>query len=419
MTERVVPWPREAEQAVLGAMLINASAIPVVNRQLSASDFYLDHDRDIYHSILTIWGTDKDAVDVVTVAEALPQYAEEIHTYAEFCPAATNAAHYAERVKHASTCRALITAGQEIAELGYADGDDTVALVDTAERKLAALHPDADSGTKRIRDGLEAFVKRLEDGTPPQTVSTGFRSLDDKTGGMRASNFIVLGARPGGAKTALALSIAYKAAKEGVVLFASIEMSSDELIERIACSTANIKLRDARDNTATQTQMTNLYSSLSDLESSNLRIVDSPALTFYSLKEKCRRFASKDALKLVVIDYLQLMTLGQRSESRYAEVSIISRQLKSLARELKVPVLALSQLNRSGQFDPSAKPELHQLRESGSLEQDADQVWLLSYPKEEPGFTKEVVVDVAKNRHGATGEVRLIWCPEYQQFENQ
>jgi len=248
-------------------------------------------------------------------------------------------------------------------------------------------------------------------------VSTGFKSIDQYAQGLHDGAFIVVGARPGIGKTCLGLAIAQRVAKEGTVLFFSMEMSASELMERTLSSVACVSLTHMRERKLSPDELASLYSAQGELEERDLRFIDNPNMSVMALKSKVRQHARRFPLALVVVDYLQLMTLGQRAENRREEVSMMSRQLKSLAREVGVPIIALSQLNRMSTFD-GTKPDISQLKESGSLEQDADQCWILSWPKmKEFGGAKSITLDIAKNRHGPLGEVDLIWVPQYTRVE--
>jgi len=418
MTDPIPPYDEEAEQAVLGAMLTSPHAIPVAVEYLSASSFYGERHQDIYHAIMNNWSRSADSVDVVTVSNAVPDHRDYLHVLLERCPTASNTAHYAQIVQQVATQRDLIKAGHKIVEIGYSHPDDPAALIDSAEGLIHGLRPESDRSTHRLREGLHQWLKNLEDKTPPPIVSTGFRSIDKVTGGLHEGNFVVVGARPGIGKTCLALAIAERVARKELVLFFSLEMSYEEVLERLICSLSSVPMSAARHRRLDKKMYAQVLGIINDIERSDLRIHDASSLSLLDLKAKCRQFSAKRKIGLIVIDYLQLMTLGKRTESRFHEVSTISRELKGLARDLSVPVMALSQLNRESQFQ-GTKPELHQLRETGSLEQDADMVWLLSWPKDGGSFggQSSVIIDVAKNRHGPPGEVEMVWYPDYQRFD--
>lgn len=396
---------------------MSPSSIPVVLDTLSASDFYRDSHADIFHAIVGLWNGDADSVDTLTVASAVPKQKSYIYSLVESCPVVSNAAHYAQLVKNCSTCRSLVRVGQEIIELGYKNGDETPVLLERAEDMVHLLRPQSDGDTHRAKEIAHLIIQETADHVAPRIVSTGFGQLDAVCGGFHASNFIVVGARPGVGKTACALNVAHRVSQQGTVLFFSMEMSRVELMERVLCSIACVPVTHLRRREMDGEELARIISALPEIEGGDLRIVDNPSLTMLQLKSKARQFASKTNLALIIIDYLQLLTMGRKTESRFVEVSTISRELKALARDLAVPIMALSQLNRTSAFE-GTKPQIDQLRESGSLEQDADQVWLLSWPKNtEFDFTDTLIIDVAKNRHGAFGEVSFPWDKNWQRIE--
>lgn len=417
MNDRMPPHNIEAEESVLGAMIVVPSAIPVVLDILEPGDFYRDSHTDLFHAICALWNGDADSVDAVTLSASCPEQKDYIHTLSESVLTASNVRHYAEIVKHLSVCRKLISAGQEITQIGYDDGDDVTTLMDKAESKVFAIRPNGDNDSKRAKDIAHLIYHECEVGDAPKVVPTGFHELDSVCGGLHESNLVLIGARPGVGKTAVGLSIAHNVSKSGTVLFFSLEMSQKELMERLMCSIACVPVTALRNRDLTGDQFANLVRAMPEIENADLRVIDNPSMTMMSMKSKVRQYAAKAEIKLIVVDYLQLMTLGTKTASRFEEVSSISRELKCLARDLKLPILALSQLNRVSTFD-GGKPDISHLRESGSLEQDADQVWLLSWPKD-PDFGGQdtLTVSVAKNRHGQRGDVDLVWNKRWQRIE--
>lgn len=419
---RLPPHNLEAESAVLGGMLNAPAAIPVVLDILEAGDFYRDTHRDIFHGICKLWSGAPESVDTVTLSALMPEQGGLIHLLAESSPVATNSRYYAEIVKHMSVCRKMIHAGNNIVELGYEDGEDVITLIDKAEHEVFSIRPTDDKDTKHAKEIAHIILQEVEAGTKPKKVSTGYDQLDSVCGGLHASNLVIIGARPGVGKTAVGLSVAFNVAKSGTVLFCSLEMSQKELMERLLCSQAHVPVVALRNRALTPEQLGNINGIIGDIEACDLRIVDDTALSVMSLKSKARQYASKTDLKLIVVDYIQLLTHGNRHSSRLEEVTAISKDLKLLARELKVPVLALCQLNRASTYKDkdgqSQEPDISHLRESGSLEQDADQVWLLSWPKnKEFGSWDQIDIKVAKNRHGNMGTVSLPWNKSTQRIE--
>jgi len=418
----VPPCDLAAEQALLGAMLVNPSAIGAVSDLVTRSDFYKSINGDIFTTILGAWTSSTQSADVVTIGAQFPDEHDYIVGMAEQCPAASNATYYADIVKRTSTQRDLIKAGHEIVELGYKTTDEPQTLLDAAEAKVYKLRPDAAGDTISLARAAEAIYDECLSGKVADSVKTGFRLLDEQTSGMHHGNLIIIGARPGIGKTCLALNIARNVSREGTVAFFSLEMSQQELSERVICSIGEVSLTRLRQRDSGPEQLASIGRAVGEMAALDMQVIDNPSLTLLSLKSRARQLAARKQLKLIVVDYLQLLTHGTRQESRFVEVSTISRELKALARELSCPVLALSQLNRESESVLSdGIPKLSQLRESGSLEQDADQVWLLSHPQDPSGGSSTapwVDIHVAKNRHGSQGNVALPWVPRYQRFED-
>jgi replicative DNA helicase len=429
MPGHVPPHNLEAEQSVLGAMVVNPNAIPVAIEQLRDEDFYREGHRLIYRSILTLY--DKgDEVDVVTVSAELDRQGvlervggrDFIHTLAEIVPAAANAGQYATIVREQSVLRSLIQVGNEIAELGYQHPDEIAALLDRSEQRVFAISQQRRVAEfQHIKDILTANFQRLELMQRDATVSgvaTGFEGLDKITGGLQPANLVVLAARPSMGKTSLALNIAQSVAVDGkapVAIF-SLEMSAQELGERMMCSAARVSSHKVRTATLSGDDYAKLIQAAGELEKADIFIDDTAGITMFELRAKARRLASKMPLALVIVDYLQLMVGDGRSENRQQEVAGLSRSLKQLARELSVPVIAVSQLNRSPEVRQDKRPQLSDLRESGAIEQDADVVMFIhADPKDE---TKKGTVEVviAKHRNGPTGIVRLGFVTDYTKF---
>jgi replicative DNA helicase len=415
---RMVPRNESAEHSVLGAMLINPqNVIPPVTEMLTGGDFYNSSDGEIFHTIVSMWLEDEGSVDTVTVGNRFPSRADYIHTLAEFCPTASNVKYYADIVKRDSTARSLIAAGNEIVELGYNEEEETSKLIDTAESKLSGLRTDTRKHTYRINELGDTILRNIESGVKPKKISTGFESIDKYAKGLYAGNFIIIGARPGVGKTCLGLSVAQKVASTGgTVAFFSLEMKANELMERLLASIACVSLTKIRENSLSEAELVEIYKAREALDSHDLRLVDDSTITMLEICSRVRALSKSSDLRLVVVDYLQLGRMGSKVENRREEVSEMSRKLKSLAMEVNVPIIALSQLNRVSTFD-GTKVDIAQLKESGSLEQDADQVWLMSWPKQESFDTKSVEVEIAKNRHGPMGTAELIWLPQYQKYE--
>ena len=426
---RLPPHNQEAEQSVLGAMLVNPNAITAVTEALVAEDFYRDTHRLIYRAILEL---DKrsEEVDVVTVSAQLDRQGvleraggrEFVHTLAEFVPAATNAVYYAGIVREQSVLRALIQAGNEIAELGYRHPGTTAELLDRAEQMVFVIQQQRRVAEfKHLKQILVESFERIQEGQEGDGVTglaTGFDGLDDYTGGFQKTNLIVLAARPGIGKTSLALNIAHNVAVDhghAVAVF-SLEMSAMELCERLMCSQARVSSHKLRTSRLTGEEMAKLVTAAGVLEKADIFIDDSSDLNMFELRAKARRLFSKTPPSLIIVDYLQLMAGDSRAESRQQEVANISRSLKQLARELEVPIIAVSQLNRAPDSSASGEPHLSHLRESGAIEQDADLVLFLYEDQSDPASKGVIKLKVAKNRHGRVGTVRLAFNREYTRF---
>ncbi|HJW75946.1 MAG TPA: replicative DNA helicase, partial [Thermoleophilia bacterium] len=372
----VPPHNLEAEESVLGAMVISPNAIAAVTEILSPNDFYRDSHRAIYRCILALYARGGE-VDAVTLSAELEHEGilekvggkAFVHTLVEIVPAAANARQYAEIVRETSVLRALIQVGQEIAELGYLHPDDTANLLDRCEQKVFAISQQRrTSEFAHIRDILKRNFERIELLQKDATVSglaCGFPGIDKLTGGFQPSNLVVLAARPGMGKTSLALNVAHNVAVDGkapVAVF-SLEMSSQELGERMICSAARVSSHKVRTGALSGDDYAKLIQVVGELEKADIFIDDSAGLNMFELRAKARRLAAKKPLGLVIVDYLQLMMGDGRAENRQQEVANISRSLKQLARELEIPVIAVSQLNRSPEVRQDKRPQLSDLRE--------------------------------------------------------
>jgi replicative DNA helicase len=423
------PHDLDAEQSVLGAMLVNPNAITAVAESLSADDFYRDTHRSIFKAALTLYDRGEE-VDVVTLSAQLERDAmleraggrEFIHTLAEFVPAAANAAHYAAIVREQSVLRALIRVGNEIAELGYQHPGDTPTLLDRCEQKVFAIQQQR-RGTEfqHIREVLVRnfeYLDEMEKGRGVSGVASGFEGIDRLTGGFQKTNLVVLAARPGVGKTSLALNIAQNVSVKGqapVAIF-SLEMSAPELGERMMCSSARVSSHKVRTGSLSGDDYAKLVQAAGELEKADIFIDDTAGLNMFELRAKARRLQAKHPLSLLIVDYLQLMSGDGRAENRQQEVSNISRSMKQLARELDVPVIAVSQLNRSPEARADREPQLADLRESGAIEQDADLVMFIYEDPSDPSSKGIVKLKIAKNRNGPTDTIRLGFVRDYTKF---
>ena len=419
----------EAEQSVLGAILINPRAVLDAVSVLHPSDFYLPQNAAIFEAVYELFSAG-DVVDSVTISERLrqsghydpdttPQY---LLYLAEFTPSSANTQRHARIVYEKAMLRALISASEQIAKNCMAEAGEFSLLMDQAEqliydlshgRRINEMRPIAEVVDEAYTRISELFNGNRELGGIP----SGFSELDAKIGGLSRSDLILIAARPGIGKTSLALNIASHVAlkeKKGVAIF-SLEMSGEQLVSRMISSLALVDSSRLRTGDIRPDEWTRLAEAVSILGDSPMKIDDNAGVTVQEIKAKLRR--EKD-IGLVIIDYLQLRRSGSRSENRVQEVAEISRSLKIMARELDIPVVALSQLNRASESRKDKKPMLSDLRESGSIEQDADIVIFLYRDEDNPDLEARNIVNcsVAKNRHGATGTIDFLWSGQYTRF---
>jgi replicative DNA helicase len=431
---RISPHNLDAEESLIGAMLLSRDAIASALERCGASDFYKPSHAQIFSSITSIFNRG-EPVDAVTVADELRRAGviDDIGGAAVLVglqsntPAISNASRYAGIVEEHALLRRLIGVANEIAELGYSLPEDVTAAVDKAESMVfeVAQRRTVDS-VAQISDLLGETLDRLEQlvdrGEEITGVPTGFTELDRLTAGLQPSNLVVIGARPSMGKTALALTAATYAAMNGLpVLFFSLEMSHLELAQRVLSSEARVDATRMRNGRLLDSDYTKITNAISRLGSAPLHIDDNPNVTVMDIRARARRMKSREGLGLVVIDYLQLMSGRGSAESRQVEISEISRGLKILARELDIPVIALSQLSRSLESRADKRPMLADLRESGAIEQDADVVMFIyrdeKYePETEKRGSAEIII--AKHRSGPTGTVELAFVENYARFAN-
>jgi replicative DNA helicase len=429
--ERVPPHNVEAEESVLGSMLLSKDAIAEVLELLREDDFYRPAHRTVFRSVLELYG---DAVDAVTVQEELRRNgaladiggAPFLHTLVASVPTAANAAYYARIVKEAGVLRRLIDVGTQIVQLGFETPQDTERAVDIAESLVyqvaqGRVTEDYHSLREVLTGTLEAIERLHEDHREITGVPTGFADLDRLTSGLQPSNLIIVAARPAVGKSTLGLDVARHASvKAGVptVVF-SLEMSRTELVQRLMCAECTVDMQRLRTGRMEESDWTRLTRSLGKLADAPLFIDDSPGTTMMEIRAKCRRLKQRHGLGLVVVDYLQLMQPSKRFENRQQEVSEISRSLKLLAKELEVPVIAISQLSRQTEARSDRRPMLSDLRESGALEQDSDVVLFIYrdelYDPESPRKGEADLI-LAKHRNGPTDTVTVTFQGQYSRF---
>ena len=431
----VPPQNLEAEESVLGAMLLSPVAVGTVSEILDASDFYRESHAKMYRAALSLWSKG-EPVDAITLVNELDERAEldaaggqsRVAELAALVPAASNVEHYARIVKEMATLRGLIRAGQEIVRLGQEREGEVSDLVDRAEQIVFEL------GQKRatsdfshietlLKESFERITHLYEAGAEITGVPSGYRELDLMTSGFQPGNLIILAARPSMGKSGLGLCMAANLGvrhQTPVALF-TLEMSKSEVTQRMMCSEAKVESQRLRTGRLAPDDWPRLTAACDRLMKAPIYVDDAGSISIMELRSKARRLKSREpALGLIVVDYLQLMASDRNVESRVQEVSQISRALKVLARELEVPILAMSQLSRAVEQRHDKRPILSDLRDSGSIEQDADLVFFIYrdeyYLGEESDQQGIAEVILAKHRNGPTGTVKLSWLRRYAKF---
>ena len=432
---RMLPNNIDAEMSTLGGMLLSAEAVAEAQEQVRGIDFYAPKHEVIFNAILSLFAKG-EPTDVITVTNELQQTgmlvkaggADYLHTLTSYVPTAANSAFYAQIVNEKATLRRLVEVGTKIAQLGYQNEGEVEDLVNQAQEDVYSV---SRSATREdivdLNTSIEAAISEIElaqqRGGEMTGVPTGFTELDEMTHGLHGGQFVILAARPAVGKSTLALDFARTAAikhKRATVFF-SLEMGRAEIAMRLLSAESGIPLQDMRKGSLSDSSWARMAAVRGQINDSPLYIDDSPNMTLVEIRAKCRRLAQRVDLKMVVIDYIQLMTSGKKVENRQQEVSEFSRALKLLAKELGVPVVAISQLNRNSERTKDKKPEISQLRESGSLEQDADVVILLhregQYEKDHPRVGEADLI-LAKQRNGPTGTVVVAFQGQYSRFMN-
>ena len=432
------PHSVEAEQAVLGGLMLDSNAWDAIADIVTANDFYRRDHRQIFEAIAEV-AESRGSCDAVTVSEHLERKGRlddigglaYLGTIARDTPSAANVRAYAEIIRERSILRQLVTAGGEITAAALdSKGRSATDLVDEAERRvfeIAERGSHGRSGFVAIKDVLPQTIDRLDllHQTPGEIrgVPTGFTLLDRKTTGLQAGDLVVIAGRPSMGKTTLAVNIAENAAiAKGVpsAIF-SMEMSAEQLTLRLISSLGRVNQTHLRTGNFTEEDWSRIQGAMAQLSGAPLYVDETPALTPTEVRARARRLKREKGLGLIVVDYLQLMQVPGTKENRATEISEISRSLKALAKELQVPVVALSQLNRAVEQRTDKKPVMSDLRESGAIEQDSDLI-LLIYREEvyDPNTTRKGIADIiiAKQRNGPIGEVQLTFLGEYTRFEN-
>lgn len=429
--ERIPPQNIEAEESVLGSMLIEAGAVLTASELLTPEDFYKETHRIIFRRMLEM-AEAQEAVDMVTLSDKLRATGElervgglsELARLANFVPTAANVEYYAKIVADKAVIRRLIGAATEIAASAYRGTDDLEDLLDKAEQQIFQVaQRRSRQGYVGLKDVLVETLEKLEHlaahGAETLGVPSGLGDLDRITTGFQPSDLIILAARPSVGKSTLAGNIARNAclrAEVPVIIF-SLEMSKEQVAQRLLCSEAAIPSQKLRNGFLDEDEWRRLSTALGRLGEAKIFIDDTPGVSVMEIRTKCRRLKAEHGLGMIIVDYLQLMRSTHKAENRQQEISEISRSLKGLARELDVPVIALSQLSRAVEQRQKQIPQLSDLRESGAIEQDADIVmFLYSDPEMEQQNTIELIV--AKQRNGPTGSIRLFFSKDIGRFED-
>ena len=433
---KVPPHDVEAEQAVLGSMLTDKDAVISAIEVLKEDDFYRTDNKSIYEAIMNLYNR-AEPIDIITVKaelESLGKFEqvgglEYLASLPDKVPTTANAMKYIKIVEEKSTLRNLIKTANEIIELGYDPTEDVSDIMEGAEKKIFNIMQNNDKKSySPIKDILVDSFTQLEELYNRKQhitgVPSGFTELDYKTAGFHESDLVLIAARPAMGKSAFALNIATNAAVRGnvpVVIF-SLEMSKEQMVNRILCSEAMVDSNKVRTGKLEEDDWTKLAGSIGPLSDAEIYIDDTPGISVMEIRAKCRKLKLEKNIGMVVIDYLQLVQgSNRRNGSREQEISEISRSLKILAKELNVPVIALSQLSRAVEQRPDHRPMLSDLRESGAIEQDADIVMFLyrdDYynPDSEKKDIAEVII--AKHRGGSLGTIELLWLGSYTKFVN-
>ena len=437
LIKRVMPHSIEAEQSVVGAMLMDKDAITAASEMISGSDFYQSAYGIIFDSMVELFNEGKP-VDLITLQERLrekdvpPEIAslEFVRDLVTAVPTSANVKYYAQIVADKAMMRRLIKLNEEIENVCYAGKEPLEAVLEKTEKSVFELLQRRNTGEyvpirQVVLNALERIEKASKNKGTVTGIPTGFIDLDYKLSGLQPSDLILVAARPSMGKTAFVLNIAQYVAfkKNRSVAIFSLEMSKEQLVNRLFSLESQVDAQALRTGNMKDSDWEKLIEGAGIIGQSKLSIDDTPGISVSELRSKCRKYKLENDLDLIIIDYLQLMTgsVGRSSESRQQEISEISRSLKGLARELNVPVIALSQLSRAVESRPDKRPMLSDLRESGAIEQDADVVMFIyrdEYYNKDSEYKKQAEIIIAKQRNGPVGTVHLAWLGEYTKFAN-
>ena len=435
LIKRVLPHSVEAEQSVIGSMIMDRDAIMTASEVITSEDFYQSQYGVLFDAMLELYNEGKP-VDLVTLQERLrekdvpPEISslEFVRDLLDAVPTSANVRHYATIVQEKSMLRKLIKVNEDIANTCYLAREKTEDILEETEKKIFDLLQYRSTGDfvpikQVVLNALDKIEKASKNKGTVTGIPTGFIDLDYKTSGFQPSDLILIAARPSMGKTAFVLNVAqHMAFKEGkTVAIFSLEMSKEQLVNRLFSLESKVDSQALRTGNLTDEDWAKLIEGAAVVGKSNLIIDDTPGISIAELRSNCRKFKLEHDLGIIIIDYLQLMSGGKHSESRQQEISEISRSLKAVARELNVPVVALSQLSRAVEQRPDHRPMLSDLRESGAIEQDADVVMFLyrdDYYNKDTDKKNIAEVIIAKQRNGPIGTVELVWLPNYTKFAN-
>ena len=436
MVERIPPHNAEAERSVLGAAMLDKDVLSEILEEVKAEDFYNENHKEIFQAIWELY-RDNSPVDMLTVCEELKRRKAldmvggraYIATLTAEVPSTANAAEYAKIVAEKATLRQMIKTSEDITEKGYEAKMDAAEILDYAESGIFNIAQRRQKNDyAKIQDVLLENLRIIDEASKNKDkivgIPTGFKELDEKTSGLQRSDLVIVAARPAMGKTAFALNIAQQSAvKAGssVIIF-SLEMGKEQLGQRLLAMQARVEMQKLKQGDLDRTDWDKISMAANDLNGTKIVIDDTPGISLMEMRNKCRRLKAEQGLDLVVVDYLQLMKFDGKADSRQQEISAISRNMKLLAREMDCPVIVLSQLSRAPEQRPDKRPILSDLRESGSIEQDADIVIFLyrddyyNPETETPGVCE---INIAKHRSGPTGKIELTWVSRYTKFSDK
>ena len=435
--KRIRPHSIDAEKAVIGSMIMDADAVVAASEMITGDDFYQRQYGILFDAMVELYNEGKP-VDVLTLQERLkmkdvPEEFSSIEFISELVssvPTSANVRHYAQTVSDDATLRRLIRVNEEIANTCYQHRESLDEIMNTTEKRIFdVLQKKSTDEYVPIKDEVLSVIDKIEAAARHKGtvtgLATGFYDLDYKTSGLQPSDLILVAARPSMGKTAFVLNIAQHVAfkQNRTVAIFSLEMSKEQLVNRLFSLESYVDAQLLRTGNLKDSDWEKLIEGAGTIGRSNLIIDDTPGISISEMRSKCRKYKMEHNLELIIIDYLQLMSgsVGGRNESRQQEISDISRSLKALARELSVPVIALSQLSRAVEQRPDHRPMLSDLRESGAIEQDADVVMFIyrdDYYNKDTEHVNEAEIIIAKQRNGPIGTVTLTWLPQYTKFAN-